>query len=147
MTWIHVYTLSLLKLKKRTYLVFILKRCIHDSEVRRKYLVRKIFSFWSVYKVKYICVCDCDIYILQWISWKKSIEWKHIDSTVKKKVLDEAICKKRHANSVLGYKRIHHYWFPWKRCNCKRCSWLPTSYLWNGMVWFGFIAYQPLYVI
>ena len=46
-------------------------------------------------------------------------------NTHKEKVLCTAVSKEGHADSLLIYERTHHYWFPWKRCNCKQCFLLP----------------------
>ena len=45
----------------------------------------------------------------------------------KEKVPDAAVSKEGHADSVLGHKKTHHHWFPWKRCNCNQCIQLPTA--------------------
>ena len=44
------------------------------------------------------------------------------------KVLSSVVRKKGHGDSVLGYEKTHHYWFLWKRCNCKKCFLLPISH-------------------
>ena len=33
-------------------------------------------------------------------------------------VLSIEVSKEGHTDCVLGYKKTHHYWFPWKKCNC-----------------------------
>ena len=40
----------------------------------------------------------------------------------KEKVSGAAISKEDDTDSLLGHKKIHHYWFPWKRCKCKLLS-------------------------
>ena len=45
----------------------------------------------------------------------------------KEKILSAVVSKEDHADNVLGYERIHHYWFSWKRCNYKQYFLLPTS--------------------
>ena len=42
------------------------------------------------------------------------------------KVLVTVVNKEGDADSVLGHERTHHYWFLWKRCNCKQCFLLQT---------------------
>ena len=39
----------------------------------------------------------------------------------KEKILGAALSKEGHADSLLGYEKTNHHWFPWKRCNCKQC--------------------------
>ena len=53
------------------------------------------------------------------------MEWKH--TLVRKKILSAVVSKEGHADSLLRNERIHHIWFPWKRCNYKQCFLLPTS--------------------
>ena len=41
---------------------------------------------------------------------RQSMEWKHTDSLVKKKVPGTTVSKEgHHADSVLGHKMTHHY--------------------------------------
>ena len=42
--------------------------------------------------------------------------------------------KEGHSDSLLGHERIHHYWFLWKRYNCKQFQLLKQNspYLLNG---------------
>ena len=35
----------------------------------------------------------------------------------KEKVLGAAVSKDSHANRLEGYEMMHHYWFPWEKCN------------------------------
>ena len=37
----------------------------------------------------------------------------------KEKVLGSIDSKEVHADNLLGLEKTHHYWFLWKRCNCK----------------------------
>ena len=45
----------------------------------------------------------------------------------KEKVLDAAFSKEDNADSVLEHWGTHHYWSPWKNCNCKHCFLLSTT--------------------
>ena len=61
--------------------------------------------------------------------------WAWVEKTVhgvvthwlsgKEQVLNAAVSKEGLADSLLGHERIHHYWFPWRSCNCKLCFLLP----------------------
>ena len=54
-------------------------------------------------------------------SESKGLEGKHNESPLKKKVPGALVSKEGHADSLYGYENIHHYWFPCKMCNCKKC--------------------------
>ena len=43
--------------------------------------------------------------------------WNGNTLTDKENVLN-TVASKDHADNFLGHKRIHYYWFPWKRSNC-----------------------------
>ena len=43
-----------------------------------------------------------------------------------KKVPGTAVSKEVDADSLQERGRTHHYWFPWKKYNCKQCFLLPT---------------------
>ena len=69
-----------------------------------------------------------NISFLQWGRIKKTIYGMETHwLSGKEKVLSVAVSKESHADSLVGQERTHHYWF--------------------GLVWFGFMAYQPLLVI
>ena len=46
----------------------------------------------------------------------------------KENVLSATVNKESHADCVLGHKRSHHYWFPWKSCSCKQCFQMSTPW-------------------
>ena len=72
-------------------------------------LVKKIFTNEQ----------NMDLPLLLWV--KKTV---HVDEihwlSGKEKVLGAVSNKEGDADSLLGHKWTHHYWFPWKRCNCKQ---------------------------
>ena len=63
--------------------------------------------------------------------------WAYVEKTVhgvkthwhssKEKVPGTVVSKEGHADSVLKHEMTHHYWFPWKKCNCKQCFLSPSS--------------------
>ena len=42
-----------------------------------------------------------------------------VENTVHEKVAGKTVSKEGHADSVLKHERTHHYWFFWKRSDCK----------------------------
>ena len=58
-------------------------------------------------------------------SKRKSMEWKSIDSSVRK-IPGAVVYKEGNADSFLRYESTHLYWFPWKRCNSKQFILLST---------------------
>ena len=58
-------------------------------------------------------------------SQKYTMKWKHWLSN-REKVLGVVVSKEGDAESLLWYERNSHYWFSWKRFNCKQCFLLPT---------------------
>ena len=56
-------------------------------------------------------------------------------------VLGAAFSKEGHADSLLGLESSRHYWFPWKRCNCKHCFLFPT-FLAKFTLFIGAVEYS-----
>ena len=64
-----------------------------------------------------------------WARVKKAVHGAETYSPQKKKKKKSpgaVVSKEGHADSVLQHEITHHYWFLWKRCNCKQCFQLLT---------------------
>ena len=58
---------------------------------------------------------------------ENTVHWGEISSLCgKEKVSGAAVSKEGYADNLLGHKRTHYNWFPWKRCNCKQYFLLQT---------------------
>ena len=60
---------------------------------------------------------------LLWQAWVEKIDHR-VEThrfSLKEKIPGPVVSKEGHtADSLMGPERTHHYWFPWKRYNCKQ---------------------------
>ena len=86
---------------------------------------------WNLQKNMYVLIKkmfknELNMGLPWWAQVKKTVHgMKTYRLSGKEKIPDTAV-NKDDTNSFLEYERTHHYWFPWKKYNCKQCFLMPT---------------------